>query len=182
MNDIGYYIRKIEQKFVPGGGTKKKEWMNDWFRKQGIALGEHCSIFCNIVSSEPYLIKIGNNVTVSNDVQLITHDNSIIKTSNGKLTDLFGRITIGDNCFIGAHAIILPGVNIADNIVVASGSVVTKSFEKKNIVIGGNPAKEICSWEQFMQRNEDRGFNVSGLSFEKKKALILGTEEKLKSR
>ena len=48
----------------------------------------------------------------------------------------------GDNCWIGAHAVINPGVSLGDNVVVASGAVVTKSFGN-NVVIGGNPAKII---------------------------------------
>ena len=51
-------------------------------------------------------------------------------------------IKIGDNCWIGAGAIINPGVTLGNNVVVASGAVVTKSFGS-NVVIGGNPAKII---------------------------------------
>lgn len=51
-------------------------------------------------------------------------------------------INIGDNCWIGGHATILPGVTLGNNVVVASGSVVTKSFGD-SVVIGGNPAKII---------------------------------------
>ena len=50
--------------------------------------------------------------------------------------------TIGDNCWIGAGAIICPGVTIGNNAVVGAGSVVTKSFGD-NVVIAGNPAKVI---------------------------------------
>ena len=57
--------------------------------------------------------------------------------------DTFGAISIGNNCFIGANSVILLGVTLADNIVVAAGSVVTKSFFENNIIIGGNPAKKL---------------------------------------
>jgi acetyltransferase-like isoleucine patch superfamily enzyme len=50
---------------------------------------------------------------------------------------------IGDYCWIGMNCIVLPGVIIGDNTVVAAGSVVTKSFEEGNCVIGGVPAKII---------------------------------------
>lgn len=121
-------------KFIHGN-RNKKGCMNKWLRKQGITIGEECSIFANIVSSEPYLITIGNNVTISNDVQLITHDNAIIKASGGRDTDVFGSIEIGDNCFIGAHAIIMPGVSICANTIVAAGSVVTRSVHDENTII-----------------------------------------------
>jgi len=51
-------------------------------------------------------------------------------------------IRIGKKCWIGANAIILPSVELGDNVIVAAGSVVNKSFPD-NIVIGGNPARVI---------------------------------------
>ena len=53
-------------------------------------------------------------------------------------------IKIGKKCWIGANAIILPSVKLGDNVIVAAGSVVSKSF-LDNLVIGGNPAKVIGS-------------------------------------
>ncbi|MDG6348291.1 DapH/DapD/GlmU-related protein [Luteimonas sp. 8-5] len=51
-------------------------------------------------------------------------------------------IVIGNDCWIGAGAIILPGVNLGDHVVVAAGAIVTKSFEC-NQLIGGVPARVI---------------------------------------
>ncbi len=51
-------------------------------------------------------------------------------------------ITLGDNCWIGGMAVINPGVTLGNNVVVASGAVVTKSFGD-NVVLAGNPAKVI---------------------------------------
>jgi acetyltransferase-like isoleucine patch superfamily enzyme len=53
-------------------------------------------------------------------------------------------ILIGKNCWIGANAIILPGVKLGDNVIVGAGSVVTKSFPSNSIVVG-NPAKAFVS-------------------------------------
>lgn len=53
----------------------------------------------------------------------------------------FGRpITIGDNCWIGGNVTIIGGVTLGDNVVVAAGATVTKSFGD-NVVIGGVPAR-----------------------------------------
>ena len=87
-------------------------------------------------------------MTISTDVSFITHDNSakLIYPDRG---DLFGRISIGDNCFIGE---LLYGVTLGDNVIVAAGSVVTKSFYKSNIIIGGNPAHIIGTWDEYKQK------------------------------
>ena len=53
-------------------------------------------------------------------------------------------ITIGNHCWIGGHATINPGVTLGDNVVVASGAVVTKSFGD-NVVIAGVPARVIST-------------------------------------
>ena len=55
-------------------------------------------------------------------------------------------VTLGDNCWVGGMAVINPGVTLGNNVVVASGAVVTKSFGD-NVVIGGNPARIIKTIE-----------------------------------
>lgn len=103
------------------------------------------------MTKEPFLLSIGNNVTISTDVSFITHDNSakLIFTDRG---DLFGRISIGDNCFIGERATILYGVTLGNNVIVAAGAVVTKSFCEPNIIIGGNPARVIGTWDDYKNK------------------------------
>lgn len=103
---------------------------------------------------------LGDNVTIAGGVRFVTHDNSISKVEENA-TDLFGRIKIGNNCFIGEGAIILYGVTLANNIVVAAGSVVTKSFCDENIIIGGNPAKVISSWSFFRENNKNHIWNLN---------------------
>lgn len=121
----------------------RREFMVKYFRKKGVKIGNNCNICSNISSKEKYLIQIGNNVTISEDVLFLTHDASVGKIfgkENG--SDLFGRIVIGNNCFIGARSILLYGVTIPDNSIVAAGSVVTKSWDKEGTVYGGNPARD----------------------------------------
>lgn len=122
-------------------------------------VGSHCNICDQLATSEPYLIEIGDNVTISAGVSLITHDNSISKVISGK-TDLFGKIIIGNNCFIGNRSIIMYGVQLADIIIVASGSVVTKSFLERGIIIGGNPARVIGHVDTFGEKNREEALNL----------------------
>jgi acetyltransferase-like isoleucine patch superfamily enzyme len=82
---------------------------------------------------------IGDNTLIGPHVSIITGNHNISDLSTHK--ESFVRI--GKNCWIGSHSVILPGVELADNIIVGAGSVVTKSFEEKNILIAGNPAKKL---------------------------------------
>lgn len=121
------------------------------------------------------MIEIGDNVTIADHVSFITHDNSISKVLKDK-SDLFGKIIIGNNCFIGAHSVIMYGIQLADNTIVASGSVVTKSFSEPNTIIGGNPAKVISNWNSFAKKNTKTAANIKGLSKKEKENMLLSGE------
>lgn len=158
MKDLQYLICKAAWRFVGA----KREVINNFFRKNGMHIGNNTHINCNILTNESGLIYIGDNVTIAHDVQFITHDNSISRAIPGK-GNLFGRITIGDGCFIGARSTILYGVNLASDIIVAAGSVVTRSFDTPGIIIGGNPAKFISTYAAFASKYSANAVNVKGL-------------------
>lgn len=96
-----------------------------------------------------FLVEIGDNVTFSIRVTVLAHDAST-KKSIGYTK--IGKVIIGNNVFVGANATILPNVKIGNNVVVGANSVVTKNIPD-NCVVAGNPAKLICSIEEFSQRN-----------------------------
>lgn len=116
-------------------------------------MGEGNHIYCDITSAESNLISLGCNITISGNVTFVTHDNSIIKINPHK-SNLFGRISIGDNCFIGMNSTILYGVTLGNNIIVASGSVVCDSFTDEKIIIGGNPARIIGTWDKLEKKSQ----------------------------
>ena len=85
-------------------------------------------------------IIIGKGTRISLNCGFITanhNKNNLEEHEEGK------DIVIGENCWIGMNSVILPGVRLADGVVVGAGSIVTKSFDENNIVIAGNPAKKI---------------------------------------
>lgn len=86
--------------------------------------------------------------------------------------DSFGKVSIGNNCYIGAFSQIMPGVTIEDNVLVAAGSVVTKSVPK-GYVVGGNPARIICTTASFIERNAQYNLHSKGMSQEQKRQLLL---------
>lgn len=151
------------------------------YRCKGMIIGDKCRIFTSINSPEPYLIEIGDNVTIASRVHLITHDNSAIKLYDGA-TDFVGKITIGDDCFIGADSILLPGIRLAENTIVGAGAVVTKSFDEPGMVIAGNPAKIIATVQEMKEKNKDKTFDFRGMSMEQRKECIYQNPERWLSR
>lgn len=85
-------------------------------------------------------IIIGKNVWIGPYVSIISMNHDLYDYSKYIEED---PIIIGDDCWLGAHSIVLPGVQLGNHVVVAAGAVVTKSFLEDNIVIGGNPARII---------------------------------------
>lgn len=129
------------------------------FLRKYIKMGENCEIHGEVsFGSEPYLIKIGNNVRITNGVQFITHDGGVwVLRNNGQLknADLFGRIEIGDNVHIGINTIIMPNVKIGNNVVIGVGTIVTKDIPD-NSVAAGVPAKVIKTLDEYYIKNKDR--------------------------
>lgn len=122
------------------------------FRAQGARIGENCRLLVRSLSAEPFLISIGNHCTVAPGVRFVTHDGgSWVFTDELPTLQKFGAIEIHDNCFIGVDAIIMPNVHIGPNAIVAAGAVVTKDVPP-NTVVGGCPAKKICSLDEYKQK------------------------------
>lgn len=92
--------------------------------------------------------------------------------------DCFGKVTIGDYVYIGTNSLIMPGVKIGNNVLIAAGSVVTKSIPD-NIVVAGNPARFICTTEDYMQRNLKYNLNSKGMSQEDKMQLLKKTDDSM---
>ena len=87
-------------------------------------------------------VTIGKNCMLAPNVGIYSATHPVRAEERYNGVELGLPVTIGDNCWIGAGAIICPGVTIGNNTVVGAGSVVTKSFGD-NVVIAGNPAKVI---------------------------------------
>lgn len=168
LTKIGYYIAKIKQKI-----THSSEEISRFYRNGGVKVGYNTIICGYMPIAEPTLVEIKDNCVISSEVAFITHDHSINKVTE-KGSNLFGKITIGNNCFIGQRSTFLYGVTLSDNIIVGSGSVVTKSFHENNIIITGNPARIVGTWEDFSNKYENKAAFRSEL-----KDIINGDIDKL---
>jgi len=86
------------------------------------------------------LIIIGKGTYIAPNVGIITSDHDPQNLVNYLPPE---NVIIGENCWIGMNAMILPGVILGDYTIVGAGAVVTKSFQEGNVIIAGNPAKII---------------------------------------
>lgn len=101
--------------------------------------------FCNLISC-------GDNVTLAKDVYILAHDASM-KKCLGKTK--VGKVSIGDNVFVGAKSVILPGVEIGDKVIVGANSTVTKSIPSGEIW-AGTPAKCIGKYDDFVNKHKEQ--------------------------
>ena len=118
-----------------------------------ISVGENFYCNFNSIFLDICPITIGDNCMFGPNCQLYaaTHPIEPVKRNSGME---FGKpITIGDNVWFGGSVIITPGVTLGNNVVVAAGSVVTKSFPD-NVVLGGNPARIIRTIEEDVNANK----------------------------
>jgi len=111
---------------------------------EGLSIGNKCFIGNECMFDLADKIKIKDSVTLAERVLILTHINTGYK--DHPLQKHFPKyskpVIIEKGSFIGAGAIILAGVTIEENCLIAAGSVVIKNVPK-NTVVGGNPAKII---------------------------------------
>lgn len=126
--------------------------------------------------SEPYLITIGNDTTVSFDCAFVTHDAAtrVIRNlpNQNKETVIYGPITIGKNCFIGCRSVILPNVKIGDNCIIGAGSIVNRDIPS-NTVAAGSPCRPICSLDEYIEKHKDDFMYIVHKPVEEKKKILL---------
>ncbi len=107
-----------------------------------VTIGDHSriGIHCTVIGP----VCIGHHVHLAQGITVTALNHNFQDTD--KRIDEQGvstqAVTIGDDVWIGANAVILPGVNIGNHVVVAAGAVVTKDVPA-NTLVGGVPAKVI---------------------------------------
>jgi acetyltransferase-like isoleucine patch superfamily enzyme len=146
-----------------------------YFRSRGVEIGEGVEIFgANLFTfgSEPYLISIGNHVTISHNVDFITHDGGLrVARADYPGAYLYGRIHVSDHCFIGARSIFLPGARVGAGSVIGSGSIVTGEIPPGVVAVGA-PARPIKSVDEYVQGNKNLWIDSRGLTSDAKKELL----------
>ena len=121
----------------------------------GVNMGYNVNIYgnpLNMFGTEPWCINIGNNVHITRDVLFVTHDGGTLLFRH-LIPDLeiTAPIKVGDYVYIGVRSIIMPGVSIGNNVIIAAGSIVTRDIPD-NSVYGGVPAKFIKSTNDYLEK------------------------------
>lgn len=142
----------------------------------GLKIGQNCNVMgeCIIDPGHCFLIEIGNKVTLAPRVHLLAHDAS---TKRELHYTVIRKIVIGNNVFIGAGSIILPGVKIGNNVIIGAGSVVSHDITENSVAVG-NPARIIETYQEYMKKRKiqmhnsrvfDESYTIENITEGKKK-------------
>ena len=158
-NRIWHFIRLC---FINSSGKRA-----EYLKKRHIfgTIGNNCTIMDRKIPLYPNLIHLGNNVHIASQVTFVTHDaihlllNNLQEVNNCRenkyrFPENIGCIEIGDNCFIGSKAVILPNVKIGNNVIVGASSLVNKDIPS-NSVVAGVPARVIGKFSDFLEKRKN---------------------------
>lgn len=127
------------------GSTGKNLFVEPTFRCDygyNIHVGENFYANFDCVILDVCEVRIGDNCFIAPGVHIYTATHPLDPSERISGVEYGKPVTIGHNVWIGGRAVINPGINIGNNVVIASGSVLTKDVPD-NVVVGGNPAKVI---------------------------------------
>lgn len=148
LNNVTFYVRGNGHRILINRGCHFKRSSSIWFEDSYclLQIGENSTFEdVHLALTEPHSqIVIGKDCMFAYDIDVRTGDShSIISKESNERINYAKDITIGDHVWIAAHSSLLKGSVISADSVVASGSIVTKKYNTKGIIIGGNPAKTI---------------------------------------
>jgi maltose O-acetyltransferase len=128
---------------------KRMELHIESLRKKGMKIGENVALY-NVTfdGNFPFLIEIGSNCVITH-ATILTHDASPLIHAGKRV--IAGRVIIGDNCFIGAGAIVLAGVKIGPNSIIGANAVVTRDIEANSVAVG-NPARVVSRVDEWLAK------------------------------
>ena len=129
------------------------EYTTEKLISMGMKVGKNFGRLNGVIldPSHCWLIEIGDNVTLAPRVHILCHDASTKTFLN---YTKIGRVTIGDNVFIGAESVVLPGVTIGSNVIVGANSTVTHDVPE-GTVVAGSPARVICTLEEYLNKERN---------------------------
>lgn len=130
------------------------EYTTEKLVSMGMKVGKNFGRLNGVIldPSHCWLIEIGDNVTMAPRVHILCHDASTKQFLN---YTKIARVTIGNNVFIGAESVVMPGVTIGNNVIIGANSIVTHDVPD-NTVVAGSPARKICTLEEYLDKEKSR--------------------------
>lgn len=165
-------INKLKWLFIRFFSTPEKA-----YRKNGMKIGNDCDIKTWDLYPEAYLIEIGNHVQITAGCRIFTHGGSFVLRAKYPDFDAFGKVIIGDNIYMGNNVMIMPGITIGNNVVIGAGSIVTKNVPD-NVIIGGNPARVLNTFDKYEEKMQKYNMHCYGLNSSEKKKIIINSSYK----
>ena len=151
-------LKKIKNYYEFHKAYKSPENYLNYLRKLGCHIGKTTKIFARpnevlIDTTRPWLINLGENVQITRHVTILTHgyDWSVLKGAYGDVLGSSGKVSIGNNVFIGMNTTILKGTKIGNNCIIGANSLVAGEFPD-NCVIAGNPAIVISDLDTYYKK------------------------------
>lgn len=117
-----------------------KEWQNLLYRMYRKMHMTFFGIKPGCFIQDPKNTRLGKGTLLSHGTHIYTRNHNLL---DFKILEGPEEVIIGDDCWVGANVVILPGVELGEHTVVGAGSIVTKSFKEGWCVIAGNPAKKV---------------------------------------
>ena len=128
------------------------KWTIDTIKTHGGRIGRNFSLYSSFIDlSTPYLINIGDNVTITG-ARILTHDASLFKTIGYTKV---GHVTIGNDVFISNGCIILPETTIGDKVVIGAGVIVAKDVPSNSVIVG-NPWRVLCTYDEYVEKTRQK--------------------------
>lgn len=136
----------------------------DYARKIGVTVGKNAHFYGQISwGTEPWLISLGDNVHISVNCKFINHDGATLifrdRVPDLEITKL---IVVGNNVYIGAESLILPGVHIGSNVIIGARSVVTKDIPDHSVAVGV-PARVIKTTDEYLDKASKESLHLGHL-------------------
>lgn len=151
-------FRRIYRRLRYGNRSESEIYL-DGLRAMGVEIGQGTVAFAPTMTfldvSRPWLLTIGEHVQITKGVTVLTHgyDWSVLKGVYGEILGSAGKVTIGNNVFLGMNCTVLKGVTIGDNVIIGANSLVNKDIPA-NCVAAGNPCRVIMSLEEYRQKRQ----------------------------
>jgi len=162
-----YLIKIIYRKYL-----RAKDPIS-YARKIGVNMGDNLHLYGKQDwSTEPWIITLGDNVYLTDNISFITHDGgTLLFRKDIPDLEITKPIIIGNNVYVGVNTTFLPGITVGNNVVIGACSVVTKDIPDNSVAVG-NPARVIKTSEEYFEKIQVESLHFGHLKGEKKNTAL----------